>query len=160
MRQARAGELDAVGELTVRVYEAEGYLDDEPTYAGRLRDAGARAAAGRVLVAEAEGTLVGAVALFLGGSGRDWAEQAEPGEAVVRMLVVDPGARGRGVGAELGRACVQLARDEGCHAVRLSSRPDMTAAHRLYGRLGFVRLPAADWEPVAGMRLLAFRLEL
>jgi hypothetical protein len=36
----------------------------------------------------------------------------------------------------------------------------MTAAHRLYTRLGFVRLPTRDWEPVPGISLRAFGLAL
>ena len=36
----------------------------------------------------------------------------------------------------------------------------MTAAHRLYERLGFVRAPDRDWGPVPGVDLVAFRKEL
>jgi hypothetical protein len=36
----------------------------------------------------------------------------------------------------------------------------MAAAHRLYARLGFVRVPERDWEPVPGVQLLGFRLDL
>jgi len=42
----------------------------------------------------------------------------------------------------------------------MSSLAEMTAAHRLYGRLGFVRAPELDWEPVPGIVLLGFRLPL
>jgi hypothetical protein len=36
----------------------------------------------------------------------------------------------------------------------------MTAAHRLYESLGFVRDPARDWAPVPGVDLLAYRLDV
>jgi len=36
----------------------------------------------------------------------------------------------------------------------------MLAAHRLYRRLGFVRVPERDWEPVPGVVLWAFGIEL
>ena len=42
----------------------------------------------------------------------------------------------------------------------ISSLPDMSAAHRLYGRLGFRRAPELDWYPVPGVLLIAFRLDL
>jgi hypothetical protein len=36
----------------------------------------------------------------------------------------------------------------------------MTAAHRIYERLGFTRIPERDWSPVPGVDLLAYRLDL
>ena len=42
----------------------------------------------------------------------------------------------------------------------LSSTRSWIAAHRLYERLGFGRCPERDWEPLPGVELLAFRLEL
>jgi ribosomal protein S18 acetylase RimI-like enzyme len=89
-----------------------------------------------------------------------WAEQAVAGEAVLRMLVVAPEARGAGIGEALVRAAVETARADGCWIVRLSSQDDMQAAHRLYTRLGFVRVPSFDWSPVAGLLLRAFALLL
>ena len=37
---------------------------------------------------------------------------------------------------------------------------NMTTAHRIYQRIGFTRLPDRDWEPVPGVALLAFTLDL
>jgi ribosomal protein S18 acetylase RimI-like enzyme len=42
----------------------------------------------------------------------------------------------------------------------LSTDPLMTAAHRLYRRLGFTRLPERDWSPVPGTDLLVYSREL
>jgi ribosomal protein S18 acetylase RimI-like enzyme len=36
----------------------------------------------------------------------------------------------------------------------------MTAAQRLYERLGFTRLPERDWSPVPGIDLLVYTYEL
>ena len=36
----------------------------------------------------------------------------------------------------------------------------MTAAHRLYERLGFVRTPTFDWSPVPGLLLRTYALPL
>lgn len=35
----------------------------------------------------------------------------------------------------------------------------MRGAHRIYGRLGFVRTPERDWYPIEGLSLLTYRLE-
>ena len=42
----------------------------------------------------------------------------------------------------------------------LSTQSGMHAAHRIYRRLGFVRTPERDWEPVPGLGLLTYALEL
>lgn len=149
-------EHEAVAALTVAVYRGEGYSSQD--YEPQLRDVASRAATATVLVAVADGAVVGAitVATRMG----PWAEQAVPGEAVLRMLVVAPGGRGAGVGEALVGAAVQAARDDGCALVRLSSQDDMTAAHRLYQRLGFTRTPSLDWSPAPGLELRAFALPL
>jgi GNAT superfamily N-acetyltransferase len=161
VRRARPQELEAVGALTENAYAVEGYLDNDHDYGETLRDAQARAAAGSVLVAVDEAdSLLGAVAVFTRDAGPDFAEQAQPGDAVVRMLVTAPAARGRGVGGALAQASVDLARELGCRRVRLSTQPVMTTAHRIYERLGFVRVPENDWEPVPGIVLLGYELVL
>jgi ribosomal protein S18 acetylase RimI-like enzyme len=42
----------------------------------------------------------------------------------------------------------------------ISTDPRMTAAHRLYERLGFARLPERDWSPEPGVDLLVYSHEL
>lgn len=155
IRLIEPGELDAVADLTVAVYRAEGLCYDE--YEPSLRDVRSRASTATVLVAVQDGRVVGAVtvATRLG----PWAEQAVPGEAVIRMLVVDPPARGSGVGAALMRACEHAARAAGCRLVRLSSH-DGSRSHRLYEQLGFRRVPALDWSAREGVVLRAFALPL
>ena len=159
IRAARPEEYDAVGGLTVRVYVGEGFVAPDSPYLPILRDAAGRAAAAELLVAvDGSGTLLGSVAFAPSGS--EYAEVADPGEAGFRMLVVDPAARGRGVGEALVRACVARATALGCLRVRLSTQRDMHAAHQLYERLGFVRSPERDWSPLPGVDLITYALEL
>ena len=42
----------------------------------------------------------------------------------------------------------------------LSTRSMMTPAVGLYESLGFVRRPERDWEPLAGVLLMTYELEL
>ncbi len=156
MREARPQEYGDIGELTASTYLAEGFAGTD--YAQVLRDVGARAATATVLVALLEGRLVGAVTVATDGGA--FAEQAEAGEAVIRMLVTDPAARGRGVGATLVEACLEAARAASCVVVRLSSAPTMTAAHRIYERRGFTRTPERDWSPEPGLELRTYVLPL
>lgn len=155
VRPARPEEYAEIGELTARVYVDGGHTRPDRPYVAVLRDAAARAGQGELLVAEdADGRIVGSVAFAPGDS--PLAETAGPGEAGFRMLAVDPAARGRGVGEALVRACLERAAALGARVVRLSTQPDMHAAHRLYERLGFVRTPDLDWSPMPDVHLVTY----
>src|ERR1700674_3276368 len=52
-------------------------------------------------------------------------------------VVVDGAARGKGVGAALVEASLDLARANGVEVVELQSGVQREAAHRLYARIGF-----------------------
>lgn len=159
IRPATPEDYPAVGELTVAAYRADGLLADGHPYQEELADVAGRAAAGDLLVATGpDGQVIGAVLLVLSGSA--YAEVARPGEAEFRTLAVAPSAQRQGVGELLVRACVDLATRRGCTALVLSARDIAAAAHRLYARLGFVRMPERDWSPRPDIHLLALRLDL
>jgi methyltransferase (TIGR00027 family) len=58
-------------------------------------------------------------------------------QARIDDVVVDEGARGRGIGEALTRAAIERARIAGARVVALTSHPRREAANRLYRRLGF-----------------------
>ena len=154
---ARPGDHARIAELTVGVYVDGGLAS--PAYTPQLADVAGRATRSELLVArDGAGRVVGSVALVLDG---DFGEITESGdEAAFRMLVVDPAVRGRGVGELLVRSCLDRARAAGKRRMVLSTDPRMTAAHRLYERLGFTRLPERDWSPIPGVDLLAYAIDL
>ena len=156
VRPARPDEHGEVGDLLARVYEDEGW--GSGAYLDVLRDVAGRAEQAHVLVAADGDRLLGSVTVATRGG--PTAEHAGPGEAVVRMLVTTPDARGRGAGTALVAACLEAARRDGCTRVRLSTQPGMAAAHRVYERLGFSRTPEHDWEPEPGLTLLTYALDL
>ncbi|GIG20072.1 N-acetyltransferase [Cellulomonas chitinilytica] len=151
-------EHDDVARLSVTAYEHDYDISDQ--YRASLADVATRARDAQVWVAEdlATGTLLGTVATPRPGEhisllGRD-------GELDFRLLAVAPHARGQGVGALLTRFVVELARQRGLHRVVMNSGPRMTGAHRLYHRLGFVRLTDRETRVVEGGTLLAFGLDV
>ncbi|MGW1621478.1 GNAT family N-acetyltransferase [Streptomyces sp. NPDC002172] len=154
----------ALGELTAQAYLRDGLLDygEGDAYLPVLKDVASRAAAAEVLVAVEGERLLGGVT-FVPGPG-PIADIARPGEAEIRALAVAHEARGRGAGETLVRACIDRARaTDGCTAVVLSSQRGMHTAHRLYERLGFVRTPERDWNPVPHLddiTLLTYELTL
>ncbi len=156
VRPARPDEHGAVGELLARVYEDEGW--GSGAYLEVLRDVTGRAAQAEVLVAVDGDRLLGSVTVATRGG--PTAELAGPGEAVIRMLVTEPAARGRGAGTALVAACLASARRDGCTRVRLSTQRQMAAAHRVYEGYGFTRTPEHDWQPEPGLTLLTYALDL
>jgi ribosomal protein S18 acetylase RimI-like enzyme len=98
-----------------------------------------RSAGTTLVVAHNEGRLLGALVLVavptLTGR-RAWIED----------VVVDQGARGRGVGTALVREALRLAADYDARSVELTSRPSREAANRLYQRLGFERRETAVYR--------------
>jgi ribosomal protein S18 acetylase RimI-like enzyme len=165
VREAREEELDRIGALTAEVYQDEGLAGSE--YLKVLRDARTRwqSPATTLLVAFDDGAeeaadLLGTVVYAAPGS--PWQDLARGAEAEFRMLATGIAARGRGVGEALVRACVERAKRAGAPRLVLSTGPEMFAAHRLYERIGFVRVPERDWSPRpgSGVQLRAYTLDL
>lgn len=63
---------------------------------------------------------------------------------MVRMFVASE-YRGRGIARAIADELISFARGAGYDRMRLSSNNALTAAHRLYERMGFQSVPA--WEP-------------
>ena len=159
IRRAVPDDFEAVGEITAGAYLAGGHLPEGSTYVQTLLDARRRAEGAELWVAaDDDGKLLGTVTFAPPGTA--YHEIAEPGEADVRMLAVEPAAQGQGIGEALMRCCVHRARELGLSGLALSTQPSMRAAHRVYERLGFVRAPERDWQPMPGIELLAYRLDL
>jgi ribosomal protein S18 acetylase RimI-like enzyme len=157
LEPARPEDYAAIAELTVGVYVDGGLAT--PAYAPELADVEGRASRSQLLVArDAAGRVVGSVALVLEGEFGNVIES--DAEAAFRMLVADPAVQGQGVGRLLVTECLARARAAGKTRMVLSTDPLMTAAHRLYERLGFTRLPERDWSPVPGVDLLVYALDL
>jgi DNA-binding MarR family transcriptional regulator/GNAT superfamily N-acetyltransferase len=70
--------------------------------------------------------------------------------ARVRLLLVDPKARGRGLGARLVDECLRFARRAGYNKVTLWTHSVLTAARHIYEKAGFKLMrsePHKDWGP-------------
>jgi ribosomal protein S18 acetylase RimI-like enzyme len=155
IRPATEADLPVVGAITVEAYRADGFVGDHDAYATTLADAASRFRAAELLVAvDDSDAVLGSVTVVLPDT--PYAEVSQPGELEFRMLSVASSARGRGVGEALVRTVIDRAKAAGVDRLVLSSSEKMLAAHRLYERLGFTRLPDRDWAPVPGVNLLAY----
>ena len=89
-----------------------------------------------LVVAERAGLVVGVVGYV--GPLRAREVIFPPDWAIVRMLCVLPGERGRGIGRLLTDACIERARRDRVTTIGLHTTPAMRSALDLYLRMGFV----------------------
>jgi GNAT superfamily N-acetyltransferase len=99
-----------------------------------------------LMVAERAGAVVGAFHLTV----IQYVANRGGRVAQVENVIVDPAARGQGIGETMMRWAIDEARRRGCFRVQLTSNKVRTRAHSFYERLGFV----ASHE---GMKLLLER---
>ena len=87
-------------------------------------------------IAERDGTPVGSV--FLVQARYDTTHAPIDGVAQLRMLLVEPAARGLGLGAALVAECERFARQAGYRKIMLWTNASLLAARGIYRRCGYV----------------------
>nr|WP_268742131.1 GNAT family N-acetyltransferase [Nocardiopsis dassonvillei] len=155
VRRVLPDEMNAVSELRVTAYTADGLMDVNPAYVETLRLLGTDGR-GEILVAADEDRLLG-TAVF-----EPWSPESEiarnADEAEIRAFAVAPEARGRGVGRDLVNALVDRAREEGVSRLLVATLPEMVSTQYVYRARGFERVPERDWAALPGVDTLVHEL--
>jgi len=105
----------------------------------------------RCFVAELDGERVGSAAVVHAGDG----------SAKLRVLLVEPQVRGKGIGSELVRRCVRFAWEAGYSRLVLWTVSSLDAARRIYERHGFKLVGSSPHAQfVEGLEDQTWELEL
>lgn len=110
----------------------------------------------RFYIAERDGQFLGCVLICTDRHAGDGTT------AKLRTFLVEPAARGMGVGKQLLRKCIEFAVEKGYARITLTTEPKFDSARRLYERAGFKVIgikDCGDFAP-AGSKEESWQLEL
>ncbi|HEX7053395.1 MAG TPA: helix-turn-helix domain-containing GNAT family N-acetyltransferase [Burkholderiales bacterium] len=97
-------------------------------------------------IAERDGERVGSVFLV---------KDAKQGQARLRLLLVEPSARGLGLGRRLVEQCIAFAREKGYRRIVLWTHAHLHAARAIYRKAGFRKLPRSEAHTTFGPRAVS-----
>ncbi|HEX6265737.1 MAG TPA: GNAT family N-acetyltransferase, partial [Burkholderiales bacterium] len=153
LRPHRPGDMGWVVQAHGEIYAREFGWDErfEGLVAGIVAQFVARFDAGRerCWIAELDGERVGSVFVV----------QAPRSVAKLRLLIVHPRARGRGLGKRLVEECIAFARDKGYRRLELWTQSNLAAARAIYRACG-LRLTKRERHASFGVKLTGEYWEL
>jgi GNAT superfamily N-acetyltransferase len=148
IRDYEGSDADDVNRIAVSAFsQFRDQYHDWPAMLAGLSKTSTLSATGEIIVVEYQSRLAGAVAYF--GPASQKAPFFDQRWPVIRMLVVDPAFRGKGLGHTLSTECIARAKRDGSPIIALHTSPIMTVALPMYLKMGFVK--AYDAPPIFGV---------
>ncbi|KAL2841967.1 GNAT family N-acetyltransferase [Aspergillus pseudodeflectus] len=106
----------------------------------------------RCWIAERNGDFLGCVMLV-----KD--KESDGTGAKLRLLLVEPSARGLGLGGDLVRQCTRFAKEAGYTKIRLWTNGELVSARRIYAKEGY-KLVHAEEDDSLGVKSVSEYWEL
>jgi GNAT superfamily N-acetyltransferase len=148
LRDYAASDADDLNRIAVAAFsQFRDQYQDWPAMLAGLSKTSDLSASGEVIVVECHNRLAGAVAYF--GPNSQKAAFFDQRWPIIRMLVVDPACRGKGLARMLSAECIARAKRDGSPVIALHTSPIMTVALPMYLRMGFVK--AYEAPPIYGV---------
>jgi GNAT superfamily N-acetyltransferase len=148
LRDYQSSDAENLNRIAVSAFDQfRNHYSNWPAMRAGLSKTSDLGVSGEVIIAEIQGTFAGAVAYFRPDSQK--AAFFDQGWPIIRMLVVDPAFRGKGIGRALSNACIARARRDGSPIIALHTSPIMSVALPMYLKMGFVK--AHDAPPIFGV---------
>lgn len=160
IRDANINDRDAIQSVTLAAYEQYAPVmgDMWKFYQDSIVKTLADVTPAEQIVAETSAGVIGTALLFPTGS--LFGDSVILAFPEIRLLAVDPAARGQGIGQALMQECIQRARQAGVAALTLHTTDMMSVAQSMYVRMGFVRAPELDFSPAPGYLVKGYRFDL
>jgi GNAT superfamily N-acetyltransferase len=142
IKDFESADAPAVNAVALEAFaEYQDVYSDWVALARSVGEMASLSASGEIVVVKSGGTVLGAVAYV--GPGKPKAEFFKPEWPIMRMLVVRPHMRGRGIGRALANECIRRAVRDGATEMALHTSPIMNVALPMYERMGFQRVTDA-----------------
>jgi GNAT superfamily N-acetyltransferase len=148
LRNYESADAENLNRIAVSAFDQfRHHYEDWPAMLAGLSKTSALSASGEIIIAEFQDKFAGAVAYFGPNSQKaGFFDQRWP---IIRMLVVDPAFRGKGIGRALSDECIARARRDGSPIIALHTSPIMSVALPMYLKMGFAK--AYDAPPIFGV---------
>jgi GNAT superfamily N-acetyltransferase len=148
IRDYESSDAEDLNRIAVSAFsQFRDHYRDWPAMQAGLAKTSALSATGEVIVADFQGRLAGAVAYF--APNVEKAAFFDRRWPIIRMLVVDPAFRGKGLGHALSAECIARAKRDRSPIIALHTSPIMTVALPMYLKMGFIK--AYDAPPIFGV---------
>jgi GNAT superfamily N-acetyltransferase len=148
LRDYESGDAKDLNRIAVSAFDQfRDHYDDWPAMRAGLSKTSALSVSGEVIIAELQHKPAGAVAYF--GPNSQKAAFFDQRWPIIRMLIVDPACRGKGIGRALSDECSARAKRDGSPIIALHTSPIMSVALPMYLKMGFVK--AYDAPPIFGV---------
>jgi GNAT superfamily N-acetyltransferase len=157
IRDYRVADAQALNGVALAAFmQFKDEYSDWPAMAANVSRMSDLASNGEIVLVEIGGRVVGGVAYVARGNPKvSFFDQSWP---IIRMLVVDPASRGRGLGRLLTEECIRRARRDRAPLIALHTTPIMSVALSMYLRMGFELLRAAP--PIHGVPYAIYTMAL
>ena len=148
LRDYESADAENLNRIAVSAFDQfRDHYEDWPAMLAGLSKTSALSASSEIIIAELEDQFAGAVAYF--GPNSQKASFFDQRWPIIRMLVVDPAFRGKGIGRVLSNECIARAKRDGSPVIALHTSPIMSIALPMYLKMGFVK--AYDAPPIFGV---------
>jgi GNAT superfamily N-acetyltransferase len=148
LRDYESADAEDLNRIAVSAFDQfRDHYRDWPAMLAGLSKTSDLSASGEVIIAELQNKFAGAVAYF--GPNSQKAAFFDQRWPIIRMLVVDPAFRGKGIGRALSDECIARAKRDGSPIIALHTSPIMSVALPMYLKMGFAK--AHDAPPIFGV---------
>lgn len=128
--KATEADIDAILALQTQIYRTDKIADGAKTALEKqLKDETCD-----ILVAKINNQVIATSVLYYVGVAIRSSQYA-----LLEGLVVDKSQRGKGVGTEFFKKCIETAKAKGCYKIIFTSGSDRTDAHKFYEKNGFTK---------------------